>query len=187
MLVLIYIQFIFPSAVLLILLSSKTNLLDALGLHNCNWGKISFGLRASMILIYASLALLMALGMEEWLTKHFGELDTQAAVEALQQASSPVKLSVMILTAVVVAPICEELLFRSFLYTILKKHTGFIFAVVSSALLFSVIHGSVKAAIPLFVIGIILAVAYELSGSVWTNILIHAAFNLINVLMMLNM
>jgi len=145
MLLTIIIQFGIPTAILLFLLGLKCNILDSLGLRNCNWGKVSFYSIAGLVFIYISLVLLHAVGLEAWLTTHFGEIGDQAAVQIL-----------------------------------------LIFSVISSGLIFSVVHGSVKALIPLFIIGMILAIIYELSGSVWTNILLHAMFNLINVLLMLN-
>jgi len=141
----ISIQFFFPTATLLFLHGAKRNILDSLGLRNCNWGKISFFILGGIFTSYAALSLLQGFGLEQWLTNHFGDLGDQAAVQAFKNANSPLRLGLIIITAVIVAPICEEILFRSFLYTILKKHTGMIFSVLISAAIFSVIHGNVKA------------------------------------------
>ena len=180
------IQFIVPSVILLFLLAQRTNLLDALGLRNCQWGRISFFMITGLVAAYTSMLLMKPFGLEEWLTKTFGIIEDQAAVQAMKNAASPLRQGLMIFAAVIIAPICEEILFRSFLYTATKKYTGVLFAAISSALLFSVIHGSIKALIPLFVVGLILALAYELSGSLWANILIHAMFNLISVISILS-
>lgn len=180
----IFVQFIMPSIILLIILGFKVNLLDVLGLRNINWGKASALGLAGFFISLLSLLLLSASGYEKLLFHIFGDLPKQAAVQELMKASSPIDMIIIVTTAVVIAPIFEEILFRSFLYTSTKRYTGPIFSIIASSLLFSVIHGSVSAFFPLFIIGAILAIAYELSGSLWTNIFIHAAFNLFNVLMM---
>jgi len=88
MLLTIIIQFGIPTAILLFLLGLKCNILDSLGLRNCNWGKVSFYSIAGLVFIYISLVLLHAVGLEAWLTTHFGEIGDQAAVQILLSADS---------------------------------------------------------------------------------------------------
>ena len=50
-------------------------------------------------------------------------------------------------------------------------------AVVVSSLLFSLLHGILWLAPALFVVGMILALVYEKSGSLWVAVLVHGLFN----------
>jgi len=51
-------------------------------------------------------------------------------------------------------------------------------AVIVSAALFSVIHIEVSVLLPLFVLGIVLALVYEETGDIRAPILFHGIFNL---------
>ncbi len=181
----LFVQFVLPSIIMLSILGAKVNLLDSLGLRNVNWGKAAALALGGFLITLFLLVLLSVSPYEQTLQYIFGELPDQAAVGALKNAEDPIDLTIMIIAAVVLAPIFEEILFRSFLYTATKKYTGPIFSIIVSSLIFSTVHGSVSAFIPLCVIGAILAIVYELSGSIWTNIFVHAAFNLFNVAMLL--
>jgi membrane protease YdiL (CAAX protease family) len=74
-------------------------------------------------------------------------------------------------------PFAEELLFRGVLYGWLRGHLGVPAAAVASALLFSGLHGIVWLIPALAVIGVILALVYEKSGSLWPAVVVHALFN----------
>lgn len=77
----------------------------------------------------------------------------------------------------VVAPVAEEVFFRGFLYPGLKSSWGFVAAMIVSSAIFAVIHGFTAVIPPIFVIGIVLVLAYEYTGSLWPPILIHGAMN----------
>ena len=85
----------------------------------------------------------------------------------------------------IAAPIVEELIFRGYLYPIMKKYTGAWFALISSSLLFGIIHVSLVPLIPLALFGAILVLLYEYTESIWTPIIAHCIFNtatLVNIL-----
>ncbi|HRJ73186.1 MAG TPA: CPBP family intramembrane metalloprotease [Terrimicrobiaceae bacterium] len=88
----------------------------------------------------------------------------------------PARLA-LILTAVVVAPVSEEIIFRGYLYGVIRRYAGRWWAVVISAMLFAAIHGHLPSLAGLFVLAVALSLIYEASGSLWTSILMHAAFN----------
>jgi hypothetical protein len=54
-------------------------------------------------------------------------------------------------------------------------------AVAVSALVFALAHGELALLAPIFVLGCLLAVVYERSGSLYPGMVIHALFNLIGV------
>lgn len=178
-------QFVFPCVILLAILSFRINILKALGITRFNAGVVALTVIVGIIAAYASLIILTLSGYESVMHSIFGKTPDQAAVQAFKDAKSPAMTALLVITAVIIAPIGEEIIFRTFLYTATKKFTGMIFAVITSSLLFSVVHGSAAAFFPLFIVGVILALAYEISGSIWASILIHALFNLISVVMMM--
>jgi membrane protease YdiL (CAAX protease family) len=77
----------------------------------------------------------------------------------------------------VVAPFCEELCFRGFLYPWLKNWLPRSLAVLATAMIFSALHGSWTAALPLLLLAWLLTELYEVSGSLWPSILLHCLFN----------
>lgn len=91
---------------------------------------------------------------------------------------SPVVLIAMILVATVVAPINEELLFRGVIYRFFRQRFGRAIAFVVSGSLFGLLHGNWAGFVPLAVLGIALAIAYEHSGDIRVPIVAHGLFNL---------
>ena len=108
----------------------------------------------------------------------------QAVEEFMQTSDSGVQIRIA-LAAVLIAPIWEETLFRGFIYPVVKKYTEPIFAAVFSGLVFSIVHFHVPGLLPLWALGILLALAYEWTGSLWVPIILHALFNGIMTVQML--
>lgn len=73
----------------------------------------------------------------------------------------------------IIAPIVEELVFRGLLYQWLRTRTNVTVGVIVSAAIFSAIHGIPIAFPALFSVGIVLAVAFEWSRSLWVPITLH--------------
>lgn len=92
---------------------------------------------------------------------------------------------IAVLATVVVAPIAEETFFRGVAFNAWMREYGVRRAVVGSALLFALIHGSLGALVPIFVLGVALAVIYRRTGNFASNIALHATFNAISVLLAL--
>jgi membrane protease YdiL (CAAX protease family) len=103
--------------------------------------------------------------------------DTQPIMQLFEQSSDPGKRVPLIMLAVVIAPISEEFVFRGFLYGVLKRFAGALPALIFSALLFGLIHMHIPSLLPLFLLGCVLTLAYELSGSLLVPMTMHAFFN----------
>lgn len=82
-------------------------------------------------------------------------------------------------TLVVVAPIAEEILFRGYLYGKLRYHVPMWAAVIATSALFALVHGQWNVAVDTFVLSVILCGLRELTGSVWSGILVHMIKNAI--------
>ena len=96
-------------------------------------------------------------------------------------------LIVALLVTTIVAPIFEETVFRGFLFGWLRGHIGWIPAAIVSGLVFSAFHVELALILPLWLLGIVLALVYEKSKSLFPGMLIHGLFNITGtVLIILN-
>jgi len=93
-----------------------------------------------------------------------------------------------VLFACVAAPFFEELLFRGFVFNALLRYVPAWAAVVMSAILFGLSHwqrGNAGAIAPLIAGGVVLALVYYRSGSIFASMITHALFNSISVIAIL--
>lgn len=91
----------------------------------------------------------------------------------------------LILLAVVLAPVFEELLFRGIALPWLARRTGMPAAVVLVSLVFAAMHGYLFQMIPLFLIAAAFSLAYVRTGNLLVPMVMHALFNGINTIMLM--
>ncbi len=91
--------------------------------------------------------------------------------------NNPLVVFLVFVAVVIVAPICEELVYRGTLCRLLAK-TNKGFAVIFSALLFGLAHMNFDQGLPVFGLGIVFGYMYIRSGSIWVPILCHMFNNL---------
>jgi membrane protease YdiL (CAAX protease family)/ferredoxin len=82
-----------------------------------------------------------------------------------------------VLMVVLVGPFVEELLFRGVLLTALDERLGGLAAVLLSAPIFAVLHGSVWSFVPLLFLGIALGSLTLSRRSLWPAVVLHASYN----------
>lgn len=102
-------------------------------------------------------------------------------LEALRGGPLPVPIRVALwVSAVVVAPVAEEVFFRGILQTFLVRIVGTRWrAIALAAVAFGLVHVSqVHTVVALALLGMLLGFAYERTGSILVPIGIHAVFNL---------
>lgn len=87
-----------------------------------------------------------------------------------------------ILSAVVIAPLLEEFLFRGVLYRRMRDSISIIPSMLLSAIIFGLIHGNLVQFIYAFFIGILLAYVFEKFKTIWAPVIFHGAANLFSVL-----
>ncbi|MFZ0011824.1 MAG: type II CAAX endopeptidase family protein [Halobacteriota archaeon] len=107
--------------------------------------------------------------------QHFGVDPTQQALS--QSATVSGLLPLILLSAVIIAPIAEEIVFRGYLYKAFRDRFKPWYAIIMSAALFSAIHLEPLAAVPLFVIGVVLAYVYEKTDNLMAPIALHMLNN----------
>ncbi len=94
---------------------------------------------------------------------------------SMDDASSGALTLTMLAYSAIAAPLVEELIYRGFVLSTLKKY-GKLYAIVISALLFGIMHGNLPQAVYAFIVGLLLGyVAVEYSIR-WT-ILLHVINN----------
>jgi CAAX protease family protein len=111
--------------------------------------------------------------------------DTQEVIRIFQNSSTVAQRVPIILLAVVVAPVTEELAFRGYLYGVIKRYLGAIPALVLSGILFALIHLNLPRFFPLLVLASVFALAYELSGTLLVPMTMHALFNAFSLILVL--
>ena len=82
------------------------------------------------------------------------------------------------LTAVLMAPVLEEVVFRGLMYTRLKKGMPIVAAAILTSLAFGIMHGTIIWAIYTFIFSIVLIWVFEKFRSLTANIILHMAYNL---------
>jgi hypothetical protein len=108
-----------------------------------------------------------------------GPIQTHPILETVQQTRDPWTLLVLLVQAVVVAPVVEEFLYRGVLLSALVRGAGAIAGLVVSSVLFALVHAPAEpqAVVPLFFLGMALAYAAYRTRSLVAPILAHALFN----------
>jgi uncharacterized protein len=130
-----------------------------------------------VLFTWGVLGVLQMVGFIDWLQSLLGNDGKQDVVKAFTEADSPLLLATLVVMAVVVAPLTEEVMFRGYFYPVAKRYIGRAEAIIFSSLVFAVIHHNAMALLPLFVLAVLLALAYEFTGSIWAPIGIHTLFN----------
>ncbi|MBU1888144.1 MAG: CPBP family intramembrane metalloprotease [Candidatus Omnitrophica bacterium] len=94
------------------------------------------------------------------------------------------RVNVLLLLTVFVSilgPVAEEVFFRGFMYSAIKKRFGIVAAVFLSASIFSLLHTNIVGFLPIMILGALLAYLYEKTGSLMSSITIHIMHNSIIV------
>ena len=87
----------------------------------------------------------------------------------------------MVFLAGFAVPFGEELIFRGIFYKMLRERWGVWPGVLISSLVFGAIHGDLAVGLTAFLLGILLALVFEYSRSLWTSILVHALNNSVKI------
>lgn len=110
--------------------------------------------------------------------------DTSDPQEALTLFSGPVAAALVVAIGGLAVPLGEELLFRGLAYGVLRR-LGRVVAVVVTAAIFALAHGLNVVFAAAFVLGVVNAVLYERTGSIWPPAAAHAVFNLTSFVLVL--
>ena len=139
-------------------------------------------LSLAVVVIVVSLPVILWFNefMRDLITRLDRAPETQPTLQVLEISVSLGQRICFGFTAIVVAPVVEEILFRGILYRTVRDHGFPKLALFGSALLFGVIHGSLMTLLPLAALAIILALLYDRAGNLMAPIFAHALFNAVN-------
>ncbi len=135
--------------------------------------------------------LVIALGqLADMILYYFFGLENfeQVAVRYLKTTfGSPSMLAVALFTILIAAPVIEEFLFRGCLQTFFKRHMAPKYAILLSALCFSLFHfsssqgiGNISLVASLFLLALFLGFIYERQASLFASIGLHMTFNAVS-------
>jgi membrane protease YdiL (CAAX protease family) len=137
---------------------------------------------------YAAIPLVIASTL---VSSHFGSQGSSnpivAVVLSSVKESNPLAVVLFLITLGVLPALCEETLFRGFLYTSLRRKFGVFISIVFSATLFSLAHFDVGGALQLFVLGALFAFVFERTKSLIPAMVAHCMWNSGTFLMALTM
>ena len=145
---------------------------EAIGLKSTSWSWILISITVTLALIpIVSLITLLVLFLS-------GQpMDNPQLDFLLPEGLSVLDGLLMLLLAGFLAPFGEELLFRGVLYKFTRDKWGVWMGVFLSSLLFGLIHGNLAVGLTGFFVGIVAAILYEYSKSLWTAIIVHIINN----------
>ena len=94
----------------------------------------------------------------------------------------PLDAYLLSMLAVTVGPLMEELFFRGFMYPVLARRLGVVWAIMLTALPFGLIHlpqygWAWGAALVVLLVGVVCGVVRAVTGSVGASFLVHVGFN----------
>ncbi len=145
----------------------STSLRDVLGA----WRILVVGAVAYIAVAMASVQVAEALEME-W--------QIQRVARVVQAARTPAELALAVVAAVVVAPLAEEIVFRSAFYLPLRALLGPVSAALIVSVVFSAAHVYPWGAVNLVVLSLIFIALFERTGSLWAPIAAHVLYNAAN-------
>ncbi|MGF1678940.1 MAG: lysostaphin resistance A-like protein [Candidatus Methylacidiphilales bacterium] len=120
----------------------------------------------------------MVLGATLFLSKQMGwEAGAQPLVLEFLAIEDTWKVAGLVFAAVVVAPVWEELFFRGILYPMMRGLRDRVFALLTTSILFGLVHAHGPSLIALALFGGALAWIYERTGKIGCAMALHAAFN----------
>ncbi|TCL59492.1 hypothetical protein EDD76_104229 [Kineothrix alysoides] len=148
------------------LLISKENLIKLVGFRRI---KIS---SVFMIILFTFLAMPLTTVINA-----VSMLFVDNTVVAISGDILEIPFFVMLLIIGVIGPFSEELVFRGIVYQGYKKSGTALQALLLSSCLFALMHMNFNQAAYAVVIGMILVVLVEATGSLWSSVLFHVIFN----------
>lgn len=149
------------------------------GLPNPYWPRV-LGLGCFIGLLVVPPALALKAVSEHAVRAVTHDATPQVAMQVLQIAVSLPKQICFAFATIFLAPLVEEILFRGIAYKAIRDRGHPQLALAASAILFGIIHLNAPILIPIIMLGVVLALLYERSGTLLAPITAHATFNAVN-------
>ncbi|MCQ2570655.1 MAG: CPBP family intramembrane metalloprotease [Candidatus Saccharibacteria bacterium] len=78
---------------------------------------------------------------------------------------------------VILAPLCEEIIFRGWLYGKLRFRMSAVPAILITSVLFGIMHGQWNVGVTVFAMSVGMCIMRELTGTIWSGVLLHMIKN----------
>lgn len=132
----------------------------------------------------ALVAVPVALGVNELsrivVTSITGSAEMQPTMKVLQVSVSLPQRILFGTTAIIVAPLIEEILFRGILYRTLQQRGFPRLGLYGSSILFGLIHANLVTLLPLTCLALVFALLYDRTNNLMSSITAHSLFNAVN-------
>ena len=165
--------FVLGPVIALLLLSKKFTAAD--------FGFVAVPRRGKTVLVALSAWLVFVLLSAVW-AKLVPSHEHQSITKDLGVDESALMWATGALMITVIAPICEEFIFRGFLFPVLWKQWGFVAGVLVSSILFGLVHASgtpMALLLPLMILAVVLCLLRAWSGSLLPGVALHSFNNAI--------
>jgi len=100
--------------------------------------------------------------------------------ETMEVLYSP-SLGVQIICLGILTPLCEEMVFRGLMYKRLREYSGYMYAMLMTAFVFSFSHMNIVQTVYAFFMAVVFAFLYEKYGSVKAPVISHVTANTIAI------
>lgn len=161
----------------------------ALKPKNLDWKKVGLVKPNSptiKLIFWLSLVVIVGSSMIMVCTSFIGNTVENDKVHSIQQDINAFTILISFVSAVIISPIYEEIFYRGFIYRWLRTRISMRWAVVISSFIFTIAHIPTYNVMPInFFSGIIFALAYERTNSIWPAIIVHALTNAVWLLLTL--
>ncbi len=159
---------------------------ESFGLLNRRRQAVVLGLLAALIFLPLGWGLQQASALVMTHLPHFKlEPKEQLPIHALRVSMSWGGRLALGATAVLLAPVTEEMLFRGILYPAIKQAGHPRLALWGTSLLFAAVHMNLVTFVPLAVLALVLTALYERTDNLLAPITAHVLFNALNFVMLL--
>lgn len=101
-----------------------------------------------------------------------------------EEISKEILTPLMIINALIFAPIFEEILFRGLVFKELIKHTNIIASVITQGVIFGICHLNIVQGIYTCLLGIVMAIVYNWTNSIFASMIIHMGFNILGTIVL---
>lgn len=105
-------------------------------------------------------------------------LNAEEYQETMSQLTDGKSMLFLIVCMGVIAPLAEEIVFRWLIYLRLRDYIRPGIAIVISGVFFGIYHGNLVQGVYASILGILFAYFLELTGSLWTSVLLHMGANI---------
>ncbi|MCP4650060.1 MAG: tetratricopeptide repeat protein [PVC group bacterium] len=99
--------------------------------------------------------------------------------KVISSSKTASQITPLFLFVVILGPLAEEMIFRGFIFSSLRRYSGIKVAVIISAILFGAFHLQITLLLPIAFMGIVFACLFERTRSLYPAMFVHLIWNLV--------